>query len=533
MYPLLRLKIKDHTHIFLCLYINNNMNRLLELIILLVVIILISTFASSVNNKEMFATPAPSIESVSSDLVLSGFADVASSPTSNIRSFVALVPTLDDLLSTNYLQPQYSQGLAGTNSIYARSCGDKKGTIFTEMDSNKDKCGVMVDLQAYKLKSTSLRLKVRVVSNPNSVFVVPDEKFVNLLMLRPVFLTIDGSQPYCLDFTRNTPYMFTTVGIPTVNVYNKFPTDWMELPLKRVQSTNSNFFPVQTRDLPTVLSEKGKIIANITGNHQKEVVEVDVVVYYVERVEKFGSTLKLPDTANSTSFSNNAYISKIVSQIQSPTAPLTVFNVNNPTISVTFSISVATPTDTTQPAWWTTNWQPILSIAGNGTSSSCDSSGRGILHVEMRPTTFRMSNNFGIPFNEITFNTMYYCLDFTNVEDNSATGQIVDGCGGINRSILWLPVGVKVDIAYIVSPTMKVIAAKYYDPTTKRRELTFVHLFNTGSNINDIYNCITQVPDLTVWNNIKRYNMDQSTFNLSNIEVSYGMKDLYNWYRST
>ena len=510
------------------------MNRLLELVFMLVIIILISVFASSLRT-EGFDVPASSIDSVSSDLAMSGLSDLSSSPTNTIKSFIKLVPTLDDLLSAAYLKPEYTQGLVGANSISARTCSDDKGNLTSSMDSNKINCGVLIDLQPYHFKSTSLTMKVLARSTTsNTLVVIADKSLLDFLLLRPVFTTIDGSKPFCLDLARNTPSLYTTFNIPTVNVYNQFPVNIMSIPIKDVPKSNSNFFPVQTQSIISVLQNKMQSVMDVTGSRdQAFIVEVLATLYYVDRDDNFGNSLVVDDAANLAYFSDNSYMTSLINQIKSPTPPLTVASVSNPVLSVCFTVNITRPGDLTQPPWWSNDWHSLLKI-GSASWSTCDEPGRGVLLVEMRPQSARTSTIWNWPYSETPpVSGKYYCLDFTNVEASNSSGQIVDVCGGYNRSTLWLPTGVDVNIVYIVSPSVKIIVAKWYDLDTKQRQVTFVHLYNTGSTVNDIYRSMINLGDLCVDNQVKRLNLDPNTFKVSGIEVSFGMRNLYNWMYSS
>lgn len=511
------------------------MNRLLELVFILLLIIIVSTMASSLTfPRERFDGANSNIDAVSTDLGNSGMCALSGSPTSIVQSFVKLVPTLDDLLSSSYLRPEYTQGLTGTNNITSRTCSDMKGTLAASMDSNKTSCSVLIDLQAYSFRATGMKLKVSVpFSKPDTLAIVTDKAFLDLLLRRPVFFTIEDSQPYSLDLSRNTPTLFTTAGIPTINTYNTFPQPLFSLPIKTIPATSTNFFPAQTKAMMDILNSKMAHATQVTGSSKGSVVEVNIVIYYVVRQDQLGNALSVPENTNTAYFTADSYIQSIVGTIQSPVGSVTVANVQNPVFSLTFTINVQTPSDLTNPPWWVNDWHHMVMV-GSDQWGTCDNNGRGILLVEMRPQAGRTSNWWNWPYAETPpASGRYYCLDFTNVERNNTNNTIVDACGGYNRANIWLPTGTPVDIAYIISPSMKVIVARYYDASSKKRQMTFVHEYNTGSNVNDIYQSLIGVNNLCVQNLCRKTNLDPTTFSVTDIELSYGMIDLYNWFNSS
>jgi hypothetical protein len=498
---------------------------------ILVVIIVLSLLASSLRT-ERFAVPSSNINKTSQDAAALGLGDLASAPSSAVRSSVALVPTLDDLLTSAYLQPDYTRGLAGTESISARTCPDDdlgNTTLAASMDSNKTNCSVVIDLQPYTFRSAGLQLKVLASkSNGNSLVVIPDKAFMELLLLRPAFFTVENSQPYSIDYMGVTPFLFSTIGIANVNTYKSFPHTSFTLPLKTLPNTPTTLFPVNTIPVMSVLNQKVQHIRRVSGDATADVVAVKVAAYYVKRKESFGNSVAVRNSETTAYLSSSPYITSLISTIKSPPSTMNPSNVSNPTFSVAFDIAVKSPAKGVAP-WWIKNWQHVMHVAGD-TWGYCDNSGRGILLVEMRPATYRTSNVWNWPFAESEpMDGSYYCLDFTNVERHSVTKQ-VDACGGQNRGYLWLPTGVSVSIVCIISPSMKVIAAKYYDPVKQQKELIFSHLYHTGNNMNDIHTTLTSTTSLAVENLATKTGLSSSEIGVSNIEVSYGMKSLREWF---
>jgi hypothetical protein len=504
------------------------MNRLLELVCILIVIILLSTFAASMK-KEQFSND---IDTISNNIALSGLADLASSPSSAIRSFVKLVPNLDDLLNSSYLRSEYTNGLTGINTMSARTCSDNQGSLLANMNSNKNSCGMLIDLQSYSFKARTLKLQV--VTNqttPNTLVVSPSKDLIDFLLLRPAFFTLEDSKPYCLDLLRNTPFLFTTAGIPSVNVYKNFPTNKVSIPIKTPSTTSTNFFPNQTRTLTDILKIKLQNIRAITSRPTENVVEVNFTLYYVSRDEKNGNILTMNSNPNGSGttayFRDNSYMTSIINIVKSPADPLTTANVRNPVFTLCFSLFVQRTNDSTSPPWWLSEARPIVKVAGSG-SATCDNNGRGLILAELRPQSLRTSN-WTFKENGVS-SGKYYCLDFTNVERNNTTNNVVDGCGTQNRLGIWLPTGLNIDIAFIISPTMKLAVGSYYDPEAKQKNITYVHQYHNSSTINDIYNTLLSTDNLCVDNMITKMNYDPSVFKLSNVELSYGMKNLHEWF---
>jgi hypothetical protein len=507
------------------------MTRLLELIIILFVIILISTFAGSL--KEGFVDSG--IDAVSRDLGVLGLNAIGANPNSGFKSFVAFVPTLDDLLKSNYIKKEFSAGLNGAESISARTCSEETNTnnsLMAAMNSNKNDCNVFVDLQQYSFMATTIKLQIFVSGTDNTVLVIkPDDNFKNFLLRRPVVFTIDNSKPYLIDWGRNSNRMlFTTYPIKSVQKYKDDTSLSYKLPIKQTTVSATNFFPAQANDILTTIKNKNQALLKVTGNVSatpNTTVDGNVIIYYLKRKDNFGNKVSLSDSNASVSITNNSYINSILQKYKIPKTPYTKEQLQNPTLTVNFTLRVGNIGDN---PWWFSQWPSIISI-GSNTNVNCDNGGRGILLVELRPTSYRQSSTYNNPYIETApSNPAYSCADFTNVERNVSNTNWVGACGDQDRALLWFPTGVNVDISYIVSSSMKVIVASFYDPITKTKQLIYTH--NYGVNYNDIIGTIRGIDNIYINNVAKRNNYDINQFKVSNIEVSYGMQDLYEWYNS-
>lgn len=505
------------------------MNRFLELIFILVIIILISTLASSLKPiTENFALGETSdINIISDNLGKTGLAALSSCPSNIIPSFIRLIPSLDDLLNSNFLKPEYTRGLAGINTLTSRTCNDETSkSLVSNMDSNKKDCSVLIDLQPYNLRANSMKLNIISITEDKLV-VVPDKNFIDFLLRRPVFFTLETSKAYTIDFNRSTkPFVFTTLPISKVNDMKAFgPTEPIAIPIKTIVSTTSNFFPTQNAYIKDVFARKKANVKSLTNTNMASI-DALFNVYYAKRSENFGNSVKLDNGENTKRFSTSPYILSLIDKIKIPKEPLKPENVKNPTISTTFRLNLKN-----NGGNWVDNWQHLLKIGSEGWGD-CDTPGRGILLVAARPRSVRYTDVDGSGFAETSpADLNWACLDFTNVERDTSGTNIINACGGQNRLVLWIPTNIDVDIAYIVSPTMKLAAATWYDQKAKKRQFTFLHKYHTGNRINDVVNTIRTVENLCV-SSIAGRALDKSVISVSNVEVSYGMLNLYEWFYS-
>jgi hypothetical protein len=253
-------------------------------------------------------------------------------------------------------------------------------------------------------------------------------------------------------------------------------------------------------------------------------IEVNVVMYYLKRDDSFGNKVVVANDKISSSITDNPYINTILQTYKIPKSPYTTAQLQNPTFSITFTLRVGNQGGN---AWWLKAWPKMISVAGN-TNTNCDLGDRGILLVELRPDSTRSSAG---PYIEASpLDPAYTALDFTNQEKS---GNSINGCGSWeNRGLLWIPTGIDVNISYIVSSTMKVITAKFYDPKAEQKHITFAHSYNNGQTVNDILGSIRGLDKIYINNQVKKNNYDPNAFKVTNIELSYGMMDVLEWYKS-
>ena len=498
------------------------MTRLLDSVIILVVIILISTLASSLK-KEHFADQSIDIDTVSRSLGELGLNLFGANPGSPSKSFISMVPTLDDLLKSNFLRPEFTNGLAGANSISSRTCMNNSSTsksLMSSMDSNKNDCNLLIDLQPYNFMATNIVLQVY-LTDTNSKFlkIKPDANFVEFLLRRPVVFTVNNSKPYKINWGTN--FLFTDLVIPSVDVYKNNMTETFMLPIDKAESVALNFFPVQALSVENIIANKindNKAFQGKAG----DLVELNVTAYYLKRDDTVPSKISLADESTSVSLNDNASLSKILTTYKFPKDPFKPENLLNPTFSVNFTLNVGVKQIPS-------NWPSLLSVADNGLSD-CSVKGRSILLVEVRPEAQRKSAALSSYVESQQSNPNFTCLDFTNQEKDTGNNTI-DACGINNKATIWVPNGVNVDISYIVSPSLKVVVAKYFKDGVPH--VTFSHNFHKQPFIlNDIITGIRALEKVYVVNQCKRNNYNKEDYRVSNINVSYGVNDLYEWFKS-
>jgi hypothetical protein len=522
------------------------MKRLFEVILILVFIIVLSVVFSSIKKE-----PFSQIDSISNDLSMSGLNAIAGSPLNNvIRPFINLVPTFNDLLATGYIKSDLTRNLGGFDNIMARTCNDvnvgDETSLLSMSNSNKTGCQIMVDLQKYKFMSRDVgSLNIYANSTTSTLSVVPDEVLKTLLLYRPAFIVFEAtSRPYMLNFAGMNPFLFSTQNISNVDVYNRINTTRFNLPIREINRTNRNFFGSlsQGQDIITLLRSKKKRI-DATTDDSNNIISMKATIFYLKIDSSFGNSLELQDGIsmgyitrvdnNNNMTINNYLATTLMSYGTLPKAPLRDIDLRNPTLSVQFSIYVGKPNTLSK---WMNNWIHVLKVGGERNNGSCELTGRGILLVEMKPSSERRVSRWGNPYVERRdLNTDYVCLDFTNVEVDAISNRIVSSgeCGGQNRATLWIPTGVKVDIAYIVSATMKVVVASYFDKEKGERQMTFHQVYHNGTVVNAIKTTIQTLKTLVVQNLFMANNsLDPNEFKLSNVKLSYGMMDLNNWYNS-
>lgn len=522
------------------------MTRLFNVILILVFIIVLSVVFSSLKTE-----PFSQIDSISNELASTGLNAIAGSPLNNaIRPFVNLVPTFNDLLASGYIKSDLTQNLGGFDNIMARTCKeinvDSETSLLSLSNSNKTDCQLMVDLQKYKFMSTDVgTLSIYANSTTNVLRVVPDKVVQSLLLYRPVFIIFEAtSRPYMLNYAGMNPYLFTNQNIDNVDVYNRVNASIANIPIREVTRTNRNFFGAFANgpDVVSLLRSK-KNRLDMTTDNKNNVIDMKATIYYLKIDSSFGNLFSLQDGTSTGYLTridnannmliNNYLATTLMTYASIPKAPLRDIDLRNPTLSVQFSLYIEKPTAASK---WFNNWVGVLKVGGERNNSSCDLSGRGILLVEIKPRSERRVSRWGNPYIERNdMNMDFICLDFTNVEVDAGTNRTVSGgeCGSQNRATIWIPTSTKVDIAYIVSPTMKVVVASYYDKEKAERKIIFHQIYHNGTVVNALRTTIQTLRTLVVQNLFMTNNsLDPSAFKLSNVKVSYGMMDLISWFKS-
>jgi hypothetical protein len=506
------------------------MTRLYELIIWLLVIILLSTLASSLRTEQFV-----DINTLSDQFSKLAVGALGSNPknANNINSKVVLIPSEDDLLKSGIMKPNLTKGLAGKDSISTRSCSDNSGDgqgLMSSIDSNKDGCGIIIDDQGYNLMSSSTTLNMywSLYKNNNSLPLEIDDSgnLIKFLLHRPVVFTVNNSAPQVIDWSK-VPFLFNTNRLvePSngwrVKEYEN-SNNILGLPIKPMPLNNggSNFFPNLNKPLRDVLLEKANAIDEKTEIVRNNIVmPLNIVYYYTKRDEHFGNSWKLNPNMTGTCLS----LTKDSTYIQSKFINAKAQGASkNTTISVVFKVKLTSSTGTNRDPIFEKS-QPVLNITGK------DNTGlRNIINIQTLSVDQRQSIAGGyeeIKSKNLNFNNKYACLLFANAEKDTSNNSISSSLS--TASYIWIPVNVLVDIAYITSPTMKVIVATYYDPETNKRHTIFDHKYSSGAVVNDIHDQIKISNELCL-NTSERKNIIDVPF----AEVSFGMVDLEKWFYS-
>jgi hypothetical protein len=509
------------------------MSRILDIIIILVVTIILSVW-TSISMTKPEREEFQDISVISRNISQSGMNAIACAPSSPAQTTILLGPTLNDLFNTRFLKPEYTQNLGGIDNLNARSClQGKSNSLSATLDSNKTDCDITIDFQSYTLNAISLgKLCVSPQTSRTELVVAPDQNMISFLLHRPIFFTLDNSRPYMIDFIGRNPYLFSTYKISSVTGYRDAGAEWVRIPIRQLIPNGTNLFRSNTKDILNIINETRENLRVVNGKRQ-DYVDLSVTLYCAKIKASLGDIVSVPDSshtafmrrANETPTTNMALM---LSRFNA-TPPLSANNdQRNPTLSVRFTVKIARPNTGGVPQWMR-QWNSLLKI-GDDDWEHCNLQGRGILLVETRPWSIRNTGN--IPFREVgASSTDFVCLDFTNVDVDINSENVVDWCGSErSRVYLWIPTGVSVNVAYIVSSTMKIVVASFYDEESKKKQLIFSHSYQNGSVMNGIRPTIRQFQNITVQNLVNRKNMDPSVFSLTNVSTSYGMMDIQDWF---
>lgn len=514
------------------------MSRIWDLVVILVLTIILSLWTSSTLTKTHVKETFQDIDTISRNVSTSGMNAIACAPSSAAQTTIRLGPTFNDLLATRFIKNELTTGLGGMDGISARTCsyGDVN-SLRAGMNSSRTECDVEIDFQPYTMAAVSPgKLKVSINSTQQTLSIIPDDVFLSLLLHRPFFFVLESSRPYMINYSVMNPFKFSTHNISNVQTYKNGGSPLFSLPIRPPVSNGTNLFAHQTLDVTEIIQRKSASVRRVHGSPVR-VVELELVLYCVKIKARLGDVLELPRTTpfafiRRANDQSQTHLSSMLSRFTTPAPLSSTSDQRNPTISTSFTVKISKPTTGTVPNWMN-NWNSLLKIGGQGNNSGCDSNGRGVLLVEMAPVNIR--GGWWMPFREEgRASTDYVCLHFTNTNVDIISERLVEWCGGWDtRGVLWIPTGVNVDIAYIVSPSMKVMAATFFDETTRKKQLIFGNMYNVGSVVNGIRPTLRQIQDIAVTNLVVSQNMDPSVYNLSNVKVNYGMMDLHKWYFGT
>jgi hypothetical protein len=504
-------------------------SRLLELILILAVIIIFSVLAGSVNERFENVDTMQIVSKGLSDL---GIDAIAGNPVSSAnKSYIAYVPTFDDLLKSDYLKKEFTNGVSGLDSIMARTCTDgNTSSLMGSIDSNKKSCDILIDLQPYKFMAKTLQLNVYTDtsrSNDTEIQIVVNKPFLEFILRRPVVFTVNNSIPYRIDWERfRDRFLFTNYTVPGVEEYksNTIAT----VPIKAVAAANSQFFPSNTQTISAIFQQKDSKTTPMS--------QVTVNIYYLKRksidsrvtgssMDSLGKVTRLNPTFDYAEIKDN-----IVDSYKFVKPPLTESQLKNPTFSITFRVKVRTPDDTAQ---WTADTTNLVSIGSNVTANNntCNIQTSGIANVSISSLTSRQQNNR--PFYESSpmsnfVRYKYACLDFKNTLTSYNSPLPKNPTCDENIGCVWIRTDVETEIAYIVSSTMKVIVAKYFDPDEKEYKVSYTQMYFVDSSSNGLVDTIRALDKLFVCNQAQKNQYGHVV--VTDIETTYGMIDLNDWY---
>jgi hypothetical protein len=489
------------------------MDKLWQLIIILLVIIILSVLADGIH-FETFAEDK--LTRVSNDIASLGVNLFASNPNSSLKSSITLEANKMDVLQSGLVKPEVSKGLVLSESLDYRACTEPTDDNSLQLSFNSNPtntCGLTIDLQKYRLLATTIPITlITDATYENKLAIVPDNNFVKFLLLRPIVFTINNSVPYTIAYDK---LLYTTFNISNVSKFNKDMSTIFLMPIKQPPRTQSTFFLPNRPTLSTVMRNSMNQIKNKGSSTSTIIYNFDV--YYIKRDDSInGNKVKLPNKTITTKLNDNAYFENIFNTYRSTKQPRSLLS--NPTFSVSFKLGI----NSASP-WWMNNWIHIMSVSSAPTNT-CNLAGRGILLVESRPASARLQGNPPDFVESKPNNPKFVCLDFTNVEEISQNR--FDNCGNMNRNILWIPADTEVDIICIISASMKIVAAKFtYEG---KKHLIFTHMYMPYTNA--ILHTIQSSKDIHVTNLALLNKIHEMTIKVSDVEVSYGVADLYKWF---
>lgn len=431
---------------------------------------------------------------------------------------IKFTPIVDDLLNSGFFKPEVVANLTRPERINRRVCPDVAqfpgAALQYAVDSTGADCRVEIDGQMYELRSRVATLDVDVVDSNEKKLAIRSKDsnmlapMLDFVLSRPIFFLIDDSQPYNLMFDY---FVFSTYHVPNVRVLDRMPTETTTLNVRSSFDTTRVLHQSQSKTITH------KFHAQRRRDPNTRYVPFPVSFYYVSRQNTIGDSVVLMDKT-SKRVSTNAGMAKLLKSVMAGT-------VRNPCFNLQFRASF--PSDVKR-VHHLQEQITILTVAGLLSDASCTYRGRGIAAVATRPEVLR---SIAIPshsfIKETTKNAHpeWVCLDFLSVTKDKVRGDSV--CGHDKNTVsVWVPTKTKIDFIYIFSPTMKVVAATFYNPTLQKREVQFVQSYHCEDHINDLVGAIQRLGgDLHLNIHENQYGMD-----VTNARFQYGIPNVRDWY---
>lgn len=497
------------------------MNRNIELALILSAIVLLSLWISSTE------TYADYLTSLGSKYSTSGVVNVSGCSSNPTKSILELIPNFNDLLQSGLLSGEMTDGLASSDNILARTCGDdnsSKSGLLANIGSNTGRdCSLILDMQKYSLRSRVVELVVDLAkSNDTQLVILNNKTFAEFVLLKPLFITLGNSWPFTLETLGTGVFVYSTCGVTGVSRYDEYPREEVTVRVKPLDANAKRIFPsLQQRNLSAVIKEKMNNVETAIGLGNGTSIPLTFVVYYLDIENQVGNAIQIPEGTTTARMDSNDYFKTTLATLK------TRGDIGNPAFTVKFNFFVTS----TQQEQQKDNWVYLVSVGSQGWGD-CSINGRGILLAELRPKYARTAKSWMGIAEYKGYQPDYVCIDFTNVEHITNNRSVVNGCGDPSRLSLYVPTDVEVEICYMVSTSFKTVVASWYNADKRKREITYAHYYNCNNWVNAVKQTVEQVGDLSINNLCKKSGQNPSSLRVSNVSIMYGMENLHKWFSS-
>lgn len=430
-------------------------------------------------------------------------------------STISFGATIDDLLKSGYFTEEVTNDLATAERINRRVCPDpsdvrKRGVLQQGVDANYSNCVVTIDGHQYELRSKTLPLTVNMKRSHEKQIVVAckdDINFVHMLLTRPLFFMIENSQPYVVvqDY-----FVYSTYHVSNVLILQDNPADEATIPI-RANSYSAELVP--ETQVKSITHE----IYNIRNRSQDQfdIATMPLSMYYIHRVKELGDAVIMQQNMTRRLMGNMG-ISKMIKAVLNN-------EIDNPCFTVEFTCYV--PSDP-QRMTHLRDLIPLLSVSSQLLDTSCTYQGRGVMYIATRNEILR---SMPIPTHSFiretaVANPNWVCIDFLGITKDIVKDESI--CGHDKNTVsLWLPCDVTVNIVYIVTPSMKVAVATFYNNQVRRRELMYVQSNHCDDMINDLVGAIQRLDG-----DLHAHTFDAKNIKVSDVRLRYGIINLQEWY---